>query len=189
MTEVVCGLAKKAGVKVHPAPNPPRFTTYSFTETGDMIPKTSVKEKLSAKLPVSGRRLDTMHASMMLEDDPWSSDDDDEGVNAAIVDMTELEEFASVKLGEPVPLEWCSELSTLMNYKSINKPELFGLMQTLKLTGLEITDIDPSATMMTNLRTLDISSNSLKRVENLTDGLVSLAAYNNEITGERVLDD
>ena len=69
-----------------------------------------------------------------------------------------------------------------MKYKAINKPELFGLMRTLKLTDLRITDIDPAATMLTNLRSLDVSSNSLRRVENLCDGLVSLAAYNNEIS-------
>ena len=94
MTDTICELAKLAGVKVHPEPAPPRFTTFRFTETGDMIPNTDVKERPSAKLPVSGRRLDTMNASMMLEDDPWSSDDDDEGVNAAVVDMTGLDEVS-----------------------------------------------------------------------------------------------
>lgn len=90
-------------------------------------------------------------------------------------------QFSSSKLGAAPPLEWCSELPALMKYKSINKPELFGLMRTLKLTGLKITSLDPGALMLTGLRSLDVSSNELSRVTNLCDGLVSLAAHNNEI--------
>ena len=68
-----------------------------------------------------------------------------------------------------------------MKYKRINKPELFGLFQNLRVTGQKINYIDPESKMLENLRSLDVSSNSLRRIENLSSGLVSLAAYNNDI--------
>ncbi|GMH61255.1 hypothetical protein TL16_g03215 [Triparma laevis f. inornata] len=184
LSAAICTLASKAaGLTITAKPSPPKFHTYTFTETGEMLVNNGTsKERPSRKLPVAGRRLETMNASVMIEDDPWSSDDDDEGVNAAVVDSNAIDKFSEEKLGSKKVPDWCEEMDALMKYKRINKPELFGIFQNLKVTGMKINYIDKEAKMLENLRSLDISSNNLRRIENLTSGLVSLAAYNNDIS-------
>lgn len=98
-----------------------------------------------------------MNASVMIEDDPWSSDDDDEGVNSAVVDSNAIDKFSEEKLGSKKVPDWCEEMDVLMKYKRINKPDLFGIFQNLRVTGMKINCIDKESKMLENLRSLDIS--------------------------------
>ena len=113
LSSAICLLASKAaGLTITAKPSPPKFHTYTFTETGEMLVNNGdAKERPSRKLPVAGRRLETMNASQMLEDDPWSSDDDDEGVNAAVVDSNAIDTFAEETLGDKKVPDWCEEVS------------------------------------------------------------------------------
>jgi len=79
---------------------------------------------------------------MYLEDDPYSSEDDDIGITSAVVDGNQIDEFEETKLGGKKRREWTSEMETVRGFNKVGEKEvsigskLYGIDLHEKLTNL-----------------------------------------------------
>lgn len=128
-------------------------------------------------------------------DSPYSSEDDDVGTANSMADSNQIEDFCNrmsrheggaappkqAGLGE-LANTWTGEIEEVRKYLGISKPQLFGLFRSLKLTNMKLNVIeDDCRDLFSSLVSLDISCNHVESLANLSSGLVSLSAYNNEI--------
>ena len=61
---------------------------------------------------------------MYIEDEPYSSDDDDVGITGAIVDGNQIDEFEEKKLGGKGRRAWTTEMETVKGFNKIGEKEV-----------------------------------------------------------------
>ena len=186
------------GVRILPPPPNPKYDTMKYTDHGIVKANPPLKPAPSRKLPSNGRDLRTLNAVVLLDDEPYEEEEDEAGQATGAKEVAEIEEFerrvGAARTGkqkkqkkkgaaaspDAVP-EWTTEGAVLTTYAAVSKESLLPLFKSLTLPSRHLTCIDTSALSMTSLLNLDVSSNEIRRLENLPGAVVSVTANGNRI--------
>jgi Leucine-rich repeat (LRR) protein len=182
------------GTKVLPPPPAPKYETRLYTEDGPKLVEPNIPV-VSHTLPANSRDWRTLNSSVLLEDDPYSSEEDEPGIVTACKEVHEIDEFerrnpacrtskpkrAAKEAKEEEKKDWTGESDVLNGFSAVSRDELLGVFKTLSLVGKRVKVIDADVMKMANLMSLDVSSNEIEALKNVPGSLLSLSAYDNSI--------
>jgi len=198
-----------AGITLLPPEKPPKFATKTGAINGLHNDNNNNKSEENKKtlrgtmLPEqTNRKLGSMNASAMLQDDVYEDEDDEVGNAEGRVEVDGLEEWAKRKkvgaadggeekkdsIADADGEAWTTDLAALQRYSHLSPSSLLSLLENLSLPNSKITSLDQtSPELLAKLRGLDLRSNHVSDLASLPRGLIWFGCENNHLTSLKSL--